>query len=889
MSWVCPSLLVSASSAELIQWTLMENFEKGATGEYSSWKKDVLFDVSKNSIFNSGVAHVSSCKISLDADGVDGSGSSGRCYFCVGVHLDGSLSHSIVTNHIGITSLSSTDPNNLQPLISPSTSFSSIKCSYGLTSAIYIPTLSSSIPFRQPEPSELFSHKQVGASLKDMWKQMPLLVAIGGTDNFIHIFLASFVFNNTKTSFSGSSSLKEVLILKGHQDWVTSVSFAPHYCNSLPSCDQDTSNTSVVLLASGSQDAKVRLWKIFYDHHLQIFSFQLEAVLSGHEEWVHTVRWSLEFYPIIDDSNRRCTHRLQLLSASMDRSMKLWERDETTRTWWDTATMGEFGGLSGQVGQLGFFGAYFSPIQTYSHLLLQEKKDNSSYIIAHGYQGSFHLWKKINDRQWKSVPCISGHFGPVKDAQWNPWSSFPSRRYFFTVSSDRTCRMFCSQKESHNVVKVEGESDSEVEHWHEIARAQIHGYDLNCITMIPNTEYFCSGADEKILRVFDLPNNVADSLESMLGIKLLGSTSLSSSCNKPYQRVRPQPAEIPKLGLSNISLQSNQKQQQDNFERVDVLDWPLEEQLLQQTLFPEIQKLFGHPYEIHAVSCSHNGKWLASSCVSKKMDYAFIIIWDVQNNFKQMAQLQGAHESTVTQIIFSPNDDALFSVSKDRKISKYTIYKDCSNENEKKSNDVGQQQQYQKEESINSNSIRFKLIKQVPEAHERIIWSCSITQSGKYLVSGSRDCHVKLWDADSLICLSDIQPSIQTISTELNTKKKVIGSAGNTLSSVPVTHVEFIDFDFPVVKQTVVENLESKNNNYMFAVGHEDGSIEILNVEDGMKPQDGIVTMKLIQKISAFVSPCDFVTRIRWRLNSTTEKLELLVTSDDHSIRIISL
>ena len=40
--------------------------------------------------------------------------------------------------------------------------------------------------------------------------------------------------------------------------------------------------------------------------------------------------------------------------------------------------------------------------------------------------------------------------------------------------------------------------------WHELGRPQIHGYDLQCLCMIDRFK-FVSGADEKLLRVFEAP------------------------------------------------------------------------------------------------------------------------------------------------------------------------------------------------------------------------------------------------------------------------------------------------------------------------------------------------------------------------------------------------
>lgn len=45
------------------------------------------------------------------------------------------------------------------------------------------------------------------------------------------------------------------------------------------------------------------------------------------------------------------------------------------------------------------------------------------------------------------------------------------------------------------------------EAWHEIARPQVHGHDINCVTLIrgKGNHRFVSGAEEKVARVFEAP------------------------------------------------------------------------------------------------------------------------------------------------------------------------------------------------------------------------------------------------------------------------------------------------------------------------------------------------------------------------------------------------
>ena len=49
-----------------------------------------------------------------------------------------------------------------------------------------------------------------------------------------------------------------------------------------------------------------------------------------------------------------------------------------------------------------------------------------------------------------------------------------------------------------------GQGTSNIRTWHELGRPQIHGYDMQCVSMIDRFK-FVSGADEKLLRIFEAP------------------------------------------------------------------------------------------------------------------------------------------------------------------------------------------------------------------------------------------------------------------------------------------------------------------------------------------------------------------------------------------------
>jgi elongator complex protein 2 len=142
------------------------------------------------------------------------------------------------------------------------------------------------------------------------------------------------------------------------------------------------------------------------------YTIMFEALLMGHDDWVYSVCWqppiavkgaydhcciSLRLvvtynlpvpystvalnYP--DANGQQRLHQpMRILSASSDKSMMIWRPDPDTGVWINEVRVGEIGGNT-----LGFYGGLFSP--------------DGRHIIAHGSNGSFHLWKNISTDEGK--------------------------------------------------------------------------------------------------------------------------------------------------------------------------------------------------------------------------------------------------------------------------------------------------------------------------------------------------------------------------------------------------------------------------------------------------------------------------------------------------------
>lgn len=183
---------------------------------------------------------------------------------------------------------------------------------------------------------------------------------------------------------------------------------------------------SDILFATSSQDASIQLFRISTgivkrprcviktakaEHKIIT-----ESVIIAHEGWVYSVNW-----------NR---HSLKLLSASIDKTLIIWEYDPAVNLWLEIARFGEVGGNT-----LGFYGAMFGP-------------DGKS-VLAYSYHGAFHIWREDQANTWIPSVTINGHFNEVVDIAWDPEGSF-----LLSVSTDQTTRIHAPWRNKNNEVSL---------------------------------------------------------------------------------------------------------------------------------------------------------------------------------------------------------------------------------------------------------------------------------------------------------------------------------------------------------------------------------------------------------------------------------------------------
>lgn len=378
-------------------------------------------------------------------------------------------------------------------------------------------------------------------------------------------------------------------------------------------------------------------------------------------------------------------------------------------------------------------------------------------------------------------------------------------RFLVTASIDQTTRIHAPWSEESDI-------------WHEIARPQIHGHDMSCLTMLSPFK-FASGAEEKVVRIFTSTLTFKTCLDKI-------------SYTDDFEGVLVEGASLPALGLMNKAI-FGQDPNENNPHVGSSKDLtydrpPVEEELIQHTLWSEEQKLYGHGYEVFTMSARHDGTLLATACKSTNSKYAAILIWDTKT-WTQVQQLI-SHQLTVTQLAFSPDDKYLVSVSRDRRWSLFGM-------NERRYNLLAT--------SLKKDSL-----------HSRIIWCCAWTPDSKYFATGSRDGKIGIW------------------SENVNLSQLILPTASLEIKDSSVTALTFA----PIMLSA---------NAYILAVGFDSGEIEIFNV---VLHKNEAAWESLAKYDSSFAHHLT-VKRLQFRPQSKSEKkmLHLASCGSDHAVKIYNL
>ena len=537
-----------------------------------------------------------------------------------------------------------------------------------------------------------------------------LVLAVAGTRSVIQIYV--------KHHAQDEGEFRLHATLTGHEGWIRSLSFTEH---------NDHAHHDL-FLASASQDKYIRLWRIRKDspavngagqgtaletlgkalsnkvHRLKVaavdFSVTFEALLLGHEDWIYTTAW------------RHDGDKLQLLSASADNSLAIWECDSESGVWVCATRLGQISAQKGSTTATGSMGGFWNGLWS-----------SQGQVVGLGRTGGFRLWTYDRERdRWLQDIAISGH---VKEVTGLVWSQ--DGGYLLSTSADQTTRLHAEWRRGEEIS------------WHEFARPQIHGYDLNCIDTLGNSR-FVSGADEKLLRVFEEPKAIALLLRKLCRIE-----------GSPQDQL-PEIADIPVLGLSNKAVQAmdNHSTKIADRELSEGADsWPelhksglgldkppFEDHLARQTLWPESEKLYGHGFEISTLAANHDGTLIATACRASSIQHAVIRIYETAQ-WREIKPPLTAHSLTVARLMFSDDDRYLVSVGRDRQ---WAVF-----------------------ERDQTQSQVYKLAAANQKGHSRMILDVSWapTAGGRIFATAGRDKLVKIWQADgeNFLCNATITAS----------------------------------------------------------------------------------------------------------------------------------
>ncbi|KAK9463378.1 WD40-repeat-containing domain protein [Lipomyces oligophaga] len=674
------------------------------------------------------------------------------------------------------------------------------------------------------------------------------ILAVGATNPRIQVFLSA-VTDNPKFT--------QIAILNGHEDWVHAVAFQ-HF--------KEPDGADVLYLASGSQDRYIRLWKILPvqkyeastdDTFLMLadplfqntmykfdipgtqtseYAIVFDALLIGHDDWIFSISWD------------PTPARMRLLSASADSSLMIWAPDETSGIWVSQGRLGDLS-IKGASSATGSSGGFWSA--------LWDPRAHPKWVATVGKSGSWRVWGlNREDERWIPKVAVSGHTRESTGLSWSPDGG-----YLLTTSLDQTTRLLAELKRPGKAVS-----------WHEFARPQIHGYDMICVASLTPT-VFVSAGDEKVVRVFEMSRSVATMLHDLCELDVATKHNMKVG---GVDDELPDAAAVPSLGLSNkaVRVSASAAGEEENIlldndedaeAKEDTAAWikavdsqtngeramPFESDLQRHTLFPEIDKLYGHGFEISALALTHNGRVLATACKANTAAHGVIRLFDTKHWREIRPPLAEAHALTITSLEFSPDDRYLLSTGRDRK---FFIWERSSKISDESS----------------ESEMRYDLRYTSGKGHTRIIWDGSWAPegiqdrgSGYVFATASRDRTLRLWSQTDEQHMWRAAGQVQKYETA-------------------VTAVRFrnhVEVNSAGMKWTLL------------ALGFDNGRVVIDRIESESGGGDLILTR--VAELGRLLSPVSRITCLKWRPSGRRRlqeaQGELAIASEDSSVRIITI
>ncbi|AFY43685.1 NB-ARC domain-containing protein [Nostoc sp. PCC 7107] len=557
------------------------------------------------------------------------------------------------------------------------------------------------------------------------------------------------------------SDWRQLLICKGHTNWVPSLIFSP-----------DNS-----ILASSSSDHTVKLWNVITGQCLQ--------TLQGHKHEVWTVAFSPDGNTLISGSN---DHKIKLWSVSTGECLKTFlghtswivcavftldgqklvsgSDDDTIRVW-DVRTGECLKILQGHLDGIRSIG--ISP--------------DGKTIASSSDDQTVKLW---DIETGKCIKTLHGHHAAV----WSVAIS-PQGNLIASGSLDQTVKLWnfhtgqCLKTlQGHSSwvftvafslqgdILASGGDDQTVKLW-DVSTGQclktFSGYTSQVwsVAYSPDGQFLVSGSHDRIVRLWNV--DTGQVLQNFLGHRAaIRSVSLS-----PNGKILASGSDDQTIRLWDINTGQTLQTLQEHRAAVQSIAFSFDGQMLasgsdDQTIRlwdintgQTLQTLQGHNAAVQSVAFNPQYRTLASGSWDQTVK-----LWDVKTG--ECKRTLKGHTNWVWSIAFSPNGELLASASYDGTIRLWNINSGvCVQTFEVCANSIVKAVIFSQDGQILASSSPDYTIKlwdvdtgecqSTLCGHSAWVWSIAFSPDNLTLASSGADETIKLWDINTAECLKTLK------------------------------------------------------------------------------------------------------------------------------------